>query len=530
MLNCACVAPDSMLCGSIHLLGFAYLRKLFLLSVLAVGVCSGTSSAATNDVATTLAGLQEKLAQNPDENVFIRLAELKEGALPAGPLLARYLDCTNWNTRVFAARALGYVGYTNAGSQLAGLLQNEEDWRLVIVAVESLGRLRDQTAVANLSAVAQTHWFSPVRDAATNALAAIEGLATYAPSGGNNWPWFGFDGWAAYQYCNSHAEPVFDVDLGDRGGVLEFGRLFGANRLWNGRLRYTIDVRAVRNIPIKGTGSFHCEEYSTTQRVIPDVALRVADGYIVGRDLGEFGGELAFRDRHGTAFILLGENTAGIFRLGDAIVSVTGLGHMLTNKGVLYRVVRLTDGWHALAWRVLPGAPRCSSLLADGNLFVSCVGGSIVVSPSGQMHMASRAERIAGSQAYDRAGVLGSIAMLGGFAMVFCIGALLFLPYFRAMPYRFVMACTSFLPVVVFFAEIWVNLVRFGRGVFLITLLASLLIGLLVAWRSIATLVQNTPVSRPRKTAFVVTGWCLVAATLWAMTSTWMVGVVLGVS
>ena len=72
------------------------------------------------------------------------------------------------------------------------------------------------------------------------------------------------------------------------------------------------------------------------------------------------------------------------------VVAATGLAHMMLNHGYLYLIDFGPDGIpNAKLWKVLPGAPVKSGLLKNGDLFVATVGGNVVISPAGEISMAS---------------------------------------------------------------------------------------------------------------------------------------------
>lgn len=118
--------------------------------------------------------------------------------------------------------------------------------------------------------------------------------------------------------------------------------------------------------------------------------MKVADGLLLGGDRGEWGGELAFKDKDGNVTMLVANNTIGIHRMPFGIVAASGLAHLMLNHGYLY-VIDFKEGSVPMAriWKVLPGAPSKSGLLESGDLFVACVGGNVLISPTGEIAMAS---------------------------------------------------------------------------------------------------------------------------------------------
>ncbi len=98
--------------------------------------------------------------------------------------------------------------------------------------------------------------------------------------------------------------------------------------------------------------------------------------------------ELLFIDLTGKRTSLWG-NTQGIHRMASGIVAVTGYGHF-TNDGMLVKVFRGQDGsWQASRWKSLPGCPRRSTMLANGNVRIDCgSSGCVEITAEGDITMA----------------------------------------------------------------------------------------------------------------------------------------------
>ncbi|SPF36067.1 hypothetical protein SBDP1_1450009 [Syntrophobacter sp. SbD1] len=95
-----------------------------------------------------------------------------------------------------------------------------------------------------------------------------------------------------------------------------------------------------------------------------------------------------FINSKGKQITLLQENVKGIHKSGSDIAVVAGLAHLVSNRGFVYTVTRKADGkWQVVKWRALPGAPRSSVLLENGNLLVNCLGGNVEISTSGKMEL-----------------------------------------------------------------------------------------------------------------------------------------------
>lgn len=281
----------------------------------------------------------------------------------AGPDLVKNLEAEDWDVRAAAARAIGYIGFEEAIDVLLPLLHHNEDWRLVYSAAESLGRLRARKALPALAAVSKEYWYPPARQAAKRAMASIRDSVVPASE-------------------SPEETANYDDDFFDRGKT-------GSDWITEKEarsLRFPVAVTPddLVSIPVWMRGGRDEEKMR---------GVKVDDGYLVGSNRGEWGGEIAYVNRAGKARILLPLNAEAIYRTKAGIVAVTGLAHMTFNSGCLFRISKTAEGeWSASKWRVLPGAPRVSRLLKDGNLFISCHGGMVLISTDGRMRSVTRQE------------------------------------------------------------------------------------------------------------------------------------------
>ena len=119
------------------------------------------------------------------------------------------------------------------------------------------------------------------------------------------------------------------------------------------------------------------------------MALRVVDGWIVGSNRGEWGGELVFISDSGDQQIIADTNVEDVHLLGDRVVAVTGLAHLGISDGDILQLSRSESGvWTSTPWRSLPGAPQSSTLVETGELLVNVAnGGSVLISDDGVMRM-----------------------------------------------------------------------------------------------------------------------------------------------
>ncbi len=329
-------------------------------------------------------GLLSRLEEKPDRYVISAFERLGENGKAAGPALVRYLSSDDREMRIAAARVMGRIGYTEANPYLIQLLRTKEDWRLVYVSAESLGRLHATDAIEALTDVSKEHWFSAVRAAAKQAINVIKGEATYEALDQKRSILPGFfdymdvgtsDGLSVSEEDRRNDHPPY-IDQGDRLDEAQLKKL-----VYKAQIGYADST----------TDGGPVEMRVKTIDQVPEVGIRVAGGSLLGSDRGEWGGELVFVDSEGNQTIILHKNVQNICTLSSGIVAVTGLSHLMMDEGVLFKVTRGDDGtWHTSKWRVLPDAPLTSGLLANGNLYVGCYLGSVEVAPSGEMKAPER--------------------------------------------------------------------------------------------------------------------------------------------
>ncbi len=324
----------------------------------------------TNDAIEILV---QRLRAKPSVLLLRDLAELRGNGRGAGAAVVELLGHPDWEVRVAAARTIGYIGYAEGVDALRKLLGDTADWRLVYSAAESLGRLKAKSALPGLNRVAANHWFPPVRKAAEKASLVIVGKKEYVSRWhADNFP-FEF-----FEYQGVHDER-FD-------GYATYDKL-----PWKTEAEVlTLDQLRAEKYSIEIVGYDEKGKHVVRREANPGCGLRVSDGLLLGGNRGEWGGELIFKGNAGAVTTLVDDNTTGIHRMPFGIVAATGLAHMTLNHGYLY-LVDIKDGSppNARLWKVLPGAPMKSGLLKSGDLFVACVGGNVLVSPTGEISMAS---------------------------------------------------------------------------------------------------------------------------------------------
>lgn len=119
--------------------------------------------------------------------------------------------------------------------------------------------------------------------------------------------------------------------------------------------------------------------------IAPTVAVRAFDGWLLGRDHGEFGGELVYRDGSGHDRVLANINIKDIHPVPQGFVVAAGRGFMdsVNGAGSVIRVARDTQGELVTTAVELPGAPISSWRLASGALLIRTLEKHVLVPAGG---------------------------------------------------------------------------------------------------------------------------------------------------
>lgn len=290
-----------------------------------------------------------------------QLRGLGRNGVTAGPTVMEYLESADWGLRIDAADALGHLGYAPAELGLRKALENQDDWKLVLAAAIALANMNAKSSIAALRQVESAHWYPPVRDVARAAILQLEsGKPLKEPLDWKNGEIPG-----SPESCIQVQEPAAEEPR-DRKRQMDddSGKLFDL-------------AVSTRNGGAKSG-------------VVPNVALKVADGWLTGTDSGEWGGQLMLQSPQGTTHVITEANVQNLFSLGQQTVAVTGLAHMGFNGGMLLRIN--SDGrgsYTATPWKRLPAAPDTSWLLESGKVLVNTRGGgSVVIDVTGNLRMA----------------------------------------------------------------------------------------------------------------------------------------------
>lgn len=255
------------------------------------------------------------------------IAELGPYGISAGPFVQGLLTDSDWDVRVQAAEALGWIGYREAIPDLIEATDSK-DWRLVYQSAWALGVLGAREATPRLKRIRDAYWYPAVRLAASEAIDALQ---------------------------------VGKVGTTDHG--------WDALKSRRERLeRFTWQAAACG----KGQVLWRHEWEEPSRASGGSSELKVEGGTLIGTNNGEWGGELYFRDLAGKKTRLVEDNILGIYRTSSGMVAVAGLAHLSLNWGRIYALeASSTAGdWQASILLTLPGEPHALAVTPDGDLLI----------------------------------------------------------------------------------------------------------------------------------------------------------------
>lgn len=120
---------------------------------------------------------------------------------------------------------------------------------------------------------------------------------------------------------------------------------------------------------------------------MPQVALKIQEGWLVGASRGEWGGEAVFIGEDSEPRILIRDNIEDIYEMPFGYVVTAGLAHLSLNSGAIY-LVRLSEQKtpKAQALFALTGQPESSWKMNDGRLLINMSDSSVLLDLQGRLH------------------------------------------------------------------------------------------------------------------------------------------------
>jgi len=287
-------------------------------------------------------------------NCLVEIAKFGELAEPIAPKIADHLHSASAYDRVYAAVALGMIGYQPAVPDLITGLDSD-DWRMVLASARSLGWLKATSARAALEKTAHAHWFSAVRRVVANALHNLDSKEVVSKPA---YEWQAFDEknpfdfeMAPFRDLRTECEPGhWKWSIGESPNLADDEDPSGVARL-------------AKETGVNGLSAF----------------LEVPGGRLLGTDRGEWGGELYFQPTGGQPKEIYSGNIADVLETSDGIIALTGLAHMGINHGYVLSITPEGERYVAHRKLTLPGAPRYVQSAGPGQLLIVTVTGGYVL-------------------------------------------------------------------------------------------------------------------------------------------------------
>ncbi len=292
-----------------------------------------------------------------------KIIDLRSAGKGIGPRAIKWLEMADLESRVFAVRLLGAIGYTESRTQLEELLLSTRDWRIAYAATKSLADIRAKESIPALEVAAKEYWLPVVRVAAENALRILR-----LPDESLNQSIRPREGFIDYLFISDEMVEASDQGLkvlspkqqviGKKMEMLVFRRQFPAfaqklTEIWvDGQTKPPLDRGLVRVVPLGA-------------------------GMLLGATNGDWAGGLFHVTREGEYKNLLTANIHGIERWQGRCFAAAGLNTTTLTRGVLYEVVQEARGLRLEPWFVLPGSPKQMWISRGGSLVVECEGGTI---------------------------------------------------------------------------------------------------------------------------------------------------------
>ncbi len=335
--------------------------------------------------------MARRLRKQPQLTTLRDIAALGKYGHNAAPAVLEVLHDANSELRVSATVTLGYIGDSTAIASLVIALQDYSDVGLNWAAAVALGRLRATEQTAVLEHVALEHWHPSVRKAASKALNLSRDAKPRDEDNAATTAEFFRSISDKTLNCKNPVDAVVEQPKSLKLQADRDERALA-------KLQYPMIVESYEppesaKRSSTGTVAISSETMIRSQRRVmrtPTVAMHLADGWLLGSDRGEWGGELFWLSDSGVQQSILDGNVQDIYRLGDRIVVIVGFAMSLKN-GDLIEIERTNaNHWHHSIWRTLPGAPAASGLTPEGDLFINTNGGGpVLIDAQGNMRMAA---------------------------------------------------------------------------------------------------------------------------------------------
>jgi len=335
----------------------------------------------------------ESVFSNPREyspldhnrSIFYDLSKIGSKASNLGSEIMPYLKSTLWEDQIYSAITLGYVGYSQAIPQLLKLLSNKEDWQQTYAAIKALHMLGNKETIPDIEIIAKSHWYTPLREYAKNIVVSMK---THEPSEklhiNKHRPHNFFD----YEYLRQEDHRCDKSDYTEVLEPVEFKQYRKSSEKVN---EFKYQNPQCRNEEYRKYYRDYCNNRRSL--VFPDFIAKYDQRWLVGDDRGEWGGELMLFEKDKAPQPLLNENIENVYVIGEYAYVISGLAHLSSNSGLIFRVEKVESGYSIQPFYRLPGAPRISWKINGDSLLINTESGAVIFNPHNGLKMASCSDK-----------------------------------------------------------------------------------------------------------------------------------------
>ena len=325
---------------------------------------------------------QDTRWDNYVSEAYINLTKMgKDGAF-ALPALYDIAVKQDSDYKLRAIRTIGFVGNKSSVQFLSNFLDEKVDWKVVYVAINALSQLNATSEFNKLKNLSENHWYKVIRDSAAAVINRFETNSEYQST-------FYLDKYAAQLPDKDHREGLESLY-----GNFWVPSLAVCDKNSFRVINESPDIKQYRDHKVLNSfkefsylsSILHDGYFPDEHRIFPHSALKVDNGWLLGANRGEFGGELTFMNDKNEIEVLLNANVEDIFKMNFGYIAVTGLAHMSFDSGAIFLITKSDDGkWTTKKWLSLPGAARSSWFIKGDKLLINTTKASIAVTHSGNI-------------------------------------------------------------------------------------------------------------------------------------------------
>lgn len=312
--------------------------------------------------------------------VFRDIAEMGDAAIDVGPQIMPYLDSTYWQDKVYAAITLGHIGYKLAIPELLQLSTNQTDWQQSYAAVKAFHLLKDKSVIPYIEKISHTHWYEPLREYAKSVVVSLkQGEIQEAKTEQGN---FAFEFFDLHQLRKENHV----CDLSDYKKVDEPKE----QKEYSTRDSKLDNFQYRNPMCLMGDYQEYYGDYCSSEQSIiyPSVAVQFKNKWLTGDNRGEWGGELVAFQGDKILSSLITKNIEDIYVIGEYAYVTSGLAHLSSNNGLIYRIKENNAAFEVEPFVRLPGAPRSSWKIKDDYILINTVSGAVIFNPDSGLEMA----------------------------------------------------------------------------------------------------------------------------------------------